>query len=97
VPKVVGASETQAAAALGGAGFTPSVVTAPTSDESKVGIVLKQSPGAGRNARKGSTVTLTVGVKKTETTPTTPTTPTTTTTTTTTTTPPVTPPAAAAG
>jgi eukaryotic-like serine/threonine-protein kinase len=97
VPKVVGASETQAAAALGGAGFTPSVVTAPTSDESKVGTVLKQSPGAGRTARKGSTVTLTVGVKKTQTTPTTPTTPTTTTTTTTTTTPPVTPPAAAAG
>ncbi|HLB21010.1 MAG TPA: Stk1 family PASTA domain-containing Ser/Thr kinase, partial [Solirubrobacteraceae bacterium] len=47
VPKVVGAPETQAAAALGGAGFAPAVVTAPTSDASKVGIVLKQSPGAG--------------------------------------------------
>jgi eukaryotic-like serine/threonine-protein kinase len=93
VPKVVGESETQASAALGGAGFVPAVVTEATSEEGKVGAVLKQSPSAGRQARKGSTVTLTVGVKATETT----TTPTTTTpTTTTTTTPaPVTPPAAA--
>ena len=91
VPKVVGQSETQAAAALGGAGFVPSVVTVTTSEESKVGVVLKQSPTAGHMARKGSTVTLTVGVKGTETTPTT-----TTTTKTTTTTPPVTPPPAAA-
>jgi beta-lactam-binding protein with PASTA domain/predicted Ser/Thr protein kinase len=90
VPKVVGQSETQAAAALGGAGFQPTVVTAPTSEESKVGVVLKQSPTAGTKARKGSTVTLTVGVKATETTPTTTTntTPTTTTTTSTTPTPP---------
>ena len=58
VPGVVGQSETQAAAALGGAGFAPTVVTTPTADESKVGVVLKQSPSAGRNARKGSTVTL---------------------------------------
>jgi beta-lactam-binding protein with PASTA domain/predicted Ser/Thr protein kinase len=82
VPKVVGESETQAAAALGGAGFTPNVVTAPTTDEAKVGVVLKQSPAAGQKARKGSTVALTVGEKATETTPTTPTTPPTTTTTT---------------
>lgn len=93
VPKVVGQSETQAAAALGGAGFAPTVVTAPTSEEGKVGVVLKQSPTAGTKARKGSTVTLTVGVK--EATPTTPTTTTPTTTTTTTTTPTPTPPAAA--
>jgi eukaryotic-like serine/threonine-protein kinase len=96
VPNVVGQSETQASAALGGAGFVPSLVTVPTSEESKVGVVLKQSPTAGHMARKGSTITLTVGVKGTETTPTTPTTPTTTTTATTTTTPPVTPPPAAA-
>jgi beta-lactam-binding protein with PASTA domain/predicted Ser/Thr protein kinase len=92
VPRVVGQSETQAAAALGGAGFTPSVVTVATREQSKVGVVLKQSPTAGRMARRGSTVTLTVGVLGAETTPTTPTTPTTTTTTTT---PPPTPPAAA--
>jgi serine/threonine protein kinase/beta-lactam-binding protein with PASTA domain len=92
VPKVVGQTETQAAAALGAAGFTPSVVTTPTSEESQVGVVLKQSPTAGNNARKGATVTLTVGVKSTETTPTTPTT-----TTTTTTSPPAATPPAAAG
>jgi eukaryotic-like serine/threonine-protein kinase len=97
VPKVVGESETQAAAALGGAGFVPSLVTAATSEESQVGVVLKQSPTGGHMARKGSTVTLTVGVKGTETTPTTTTTTTPPTTTTTTTPPPVTPPPAAAG
>jgi beta-lactam-binding protein with PASTA domain len=85
VPKVVGQSETQASAALGGAGFTPVVVTTPTTEEGQVGVVLKQSPTAGKQARKGSTVTLTVGVRgeqtTTTTTTTTPTTPTTTTTT----------------
>jgi eukaryotic-like serine/threonine-protein kinase len=89
VPKVVGESETQAAAALGGAGFQPTAVTMPTSEESKVGIVLKQSPAAGQKARKGSTVTLTVGSKTPETTTTT-----TTPSTTTTTAAPPTPPAA---
>jgi beta-lactam-binding protein with PASTA domain/predicted Ser/Thr protein kinase len=93
VPKVVGQSETAAAAALGGAGFTPRVVTAPVSEQGQAGVVLKQSPSAGTTARKGSTVTLTVGVLETPTTPTTPTT--TTPTTTTPTTPPPTPPAAA--
>jgi beta-lactam-binding protein with PASTA domain len=68
------------------------VVNAPVSEQSKVGVVLKQSPSAGTTARKGSTVTLTVGVLETPTTPTTPTTTTPTTTTSTTTTP--TPPAA---
>jgi serine/threonine-protein kinase len=95
VPKVVGQSETQAAAALGGAGFSPSVVTTPTSEQSKVGVVFKQSPAGGQVARKGSTVTLTVGVL--ETTPTTPTAPTTPTTPTTTSTTTPTPPAAGAG
>ncbi|MFI4990443.1 MAG: Stk1 family PASTA domain-containing Ser/Thr kinase [Solirubrobacterales bacterium] len=89
VPKVVGQSETQASAALGGAGFTPRVVNAPVSEQSQVGVVLKQSPAAGRTARKGSTVTLTVGVLETPTTPTTTTTtPPTTTSTSTTPTPP---------
>jgi serine/threonine-protein kinase len=96
VPKVVGQSETQASAALGGAGFTPSVVTAPVSGQSKVGVVLKQNPAAGATARRGSTVTLTIGTL--ETTPTTPTAPTTPATTpTTTSTPTPTPPAAGSG
>jgi beta-lactam-binding protein with PASTA domain/predicted Ser/Thr protein kinase len=90
VPSVVGQGQTQASAALGGAGFTPRVVSSPTSEPSQVGVVLKQSPPGGTLERKGSTVTLTVGVQAqtTATTPTTPTTPTTTTTTTTTTAPP---------
>jgi beta-lactam-binding protein with PASTA domain/predicted Ser/Thr protein kinase len=97
VPTVVGQNQTQASAALGGAGFTPSVVTATTTEPSKVGVVLKQSPAAGHKARKGSTVTLTVGALGTETgtTPTTPTPTPSTPTTTTTTTPAATPPAAA--
>jgi serine/threonine-protein kinase len=97
VPRVLGQSETQAAAALGGAGFIPTVVTTTTTEQSKVGVVLKQSPSAGHVARKGSTVTLTVGALATEPTPTTPTP--TTTTPTTPTTPPTTttPPPAAAG
>lgn len=94
VPKVVGQSETQAAAALGAAGFAPRVVNEPVSEQSKVGVVLKQSPSAGTTARKGSTVTLTVGVLET---PTTPTTPTTTTPTTPTPTPPTPTPPAAGG
>jgi serine/threonine-protein kinase len=100
VPSVVGNSETQAAAALGEAGFKPKSVSATTTDPAQVGLVQKQSPAAGVRARKGATVTLTVGVLGPQTTPTTPTTtpttttPTTTTTTTTTTTsPPALPPA----
>jgi eukaryotic-like serine/threonine-protein kinase len=94
VPSVVGDSETQAAAALGEAGFKPKSVSATTTDPAQVGLVLKQSPAAGARARKGATVTLTVGVLGRQSTPTTPTTttptttPTTTTTTTTTATPP---------
>jgi eukaryotic-like serine/threonine-protein kinase len=97
VPKVVGQSVTQASAALGGAGFTPSVVQVAVSEQSKSGIVLKQAPTGGKTARKGSTVTLTVGVFEATTTPTTPTTPTTTTGTTTSASPPTPPVAGAAG
>jgi beta-lactam-binding protein with PASTA domain len=78
VPNVVGKSEALAAAALGSAGFTPKAATEPTTEEAKVGVVLKQSPAGGTKARKGAPVTITVG---------TPGTPTTTTPTTTTTTP----------
>jgi len=92
VPGVVGEDEAKAAAALGAAGLTPKIVSAKTSEPSRVGLVLKQSPAAGHRARKGATVTLTVGTlgPQTQTTPTTPTTttPTTPTTTSTTTPPP---------
>ena len=95
VPGVVGEDEAKAAAALGAAGLTPKIVSAKTSEPSRVGLVLKQSPAAGHRARKGATVTLTVGTlgPQTQTTPTTPTTTTPTTPTTTSTTPP--PPASA--
>jgi serine/threonine-protein kinase len=92
VPRVVGSSETQAAATLGGAGLNPRTVSAATTDPAQVGVVLKQSPSAGRRVRKGSTVTLAVGVPGAQTTPTTPTGPSGSpgpTTTTTTTPPPV--------
>ncbi|HWD11582.1 MAG TPA: Stk1 family PASTA domain-containing Ser/Thr kinase [Solirubrobacteraceae bacterium] len=77
VPNVVGQNETAAAGALGQAGFTPKVTPETVSEQSQVGIVLKQSPAAGANARKGATVTLTVGQLGTTTTPTTTTTSTT--------------------
>jgi beta-lactam-binding protein with PASTA domain/tRNA A-37 threonylcarbamoyl transferase component Bud32 len=90
VPGVVGQNEAQAAAALGAAGFAPKTASAATTEPSQVGLVLQQSPAAGARAKKGATVTITVGVLGPQTTPATPptTTPATTPTTTTTTAPP---------
>ncbi|HEY3960494.1 MAG TPA: Stk1 family PASTA domain-containing Ser/Thr kinase [Solirubrobacteraceae bacterium] len=87
VPGVVGQNEAQAAAALGAAGLVPKTASATTTEPTQVGVVLQQSPAAGARAKKGATVTITVGVLGPQTTPTTPT-PTPTTTTTTTTAPP---------
>ena len=72
VPNVVGQNEAAAAAALGKAGFAPRAAPETVTEPSQVGIVLKQSPAAGTKARKGATVTLTVGELGTPTTPTTP-------------------------
>jgi eukaryotic-like serine/threonine-protein kinase len=106
VPGVVGQGEAQAAAELGRAGFTPKTASATTAEPTLVGVVLKQTPGAGQRAHRGATVTITVGTLGTPTSSTTPTTPKTTPTTTTPTTttpttttpatptPPPTPPAA---
>ena len=91
VPSVVGQSETQAAAALGSAGFAPKMVQITTTEPAQVGLVIKQHPSAGTRAHKGATVTISVGVLGTPTPTPTTTTPTTTPTTTTT------PPAAPAG
>jgi serine/threonine-protein kinase len=82
VPHVEGKTEVAATTALEKAGFAVRTVTESTGEASKVGHVLKQSPAAGSQAKKGATVTITIG-KATETTPTTPTTTTTTPTTTT--------------
>jgi serine/threonine-protein kinase len=61
VPTVVGQSEASAGAALGQAGFKPRTVTGTVSEQSQVGLVIQQSPSGGSRARRGSTVTLTVG------------------------------------
>jgi eukaryotic-like serine/threonine-protein kinase len=87
VPEVVGAAEAAAASALKHAGFKSNTVPTPTTEAAQVGVVLKQSPAAGAKARKGTTVTITVGAQTTTTPTTTPTTPPTTPTT------PATPPA----
>ncbi|HUB36726.1 MAG TPA: Stk1 family PASTA domain-containing Ser/Thr kinase [Solirubrobacteraceae bacterium] len=79
VPDVVGQNEAQASAALGRAGFTPKAATQTTTEASLVGLVLSQKPAAGHNARKGTTVTIAIGVLGPQTTPTTTTTTTTTT------------------
>ena len=84
VPNVLGKNEALASAALGGAGLTPNTAPQITSEPSQAGVVLKQSPSAGKHVRKNSTVTILVGVLGQSTTPTntttTPTTPPTTTT-----------------
>jgi len=80
VPSVLGQNEAQAAAALGRAGFAPKTASQTTTESSQVGVVLAQTPAAGQKARKGATVTISIGVLGPQTTPTT--TPTTTTTTT---------------
>jgi beta-lactam-binding protein with PASTA domain len=87
VPEVVGQNSTQAAAALGQAGFNAKSVTRTVEEPSQVGVVLKQSPAGGHMAPKGSTVTIAVGaLGQSTTTTSTTTTPTTSSTTTSTTT-----------
>jgi eukaryotic-like serine/threonine-protein kinase len=81
VPNVVGQSEVHAIAALEKAGFTPTSTTEATSESTQVGIVLKQTPPAAAKAKKGATVTITIGTLSTPTSTKTPP-PTTTTTTT---------------
>ncbi|HLM86201.1 MAG TPA: Stk1 family PASTA domain-containing Ser/Thr kinase [Solirubrobacteraceae bacterium] len=89
VPNVVGAAEARATAELKQAGLKTRKESRTTTEQSQVGMVLEQSPAGGSHARKGTTVTLVVGVLAAGTT-----TPTTTTPTTSTTTP--TPPASPA-
>jgi serine/threonine-protein kinase len=90
VPNVVGAAEVAAVSHLKHSGFVPSVQTRATTEQSQVGVVLEQTPAGASRARKGTTVTIVVGMLGGTTTGTT-TTPTTTTGTTTT--PASTPPA----
>ncbi|HXW58189.1 MAG TPA: PASTA domain-containing protein, partial [Solirubrobacteraceae bacterium] len=61
VPSVVGQDEAAAAAALGAAGLNPKTASAGTTEPAQVGLVLRQSPSAGQQVRKGASVTITVG------------------------------------
>lgn len=60
VPSVVGLTEGQAASALQKAGFSVVTSERTTDREDKDGIVYSQTPSAGRDARKGDSVTITV-------------------------------------
>ncbi len=84
VPSLVGQSEAQAVATLTGADLTSHTVQRTVTEQSKVGIVVQQSPAAGHKLSKGGEVTIAVGVlaqqttstsTTTTTTPTTPATP----------------------
>jgi membrane peptidoglycan carboxypeptidase len=61
VPGVIGLSQGAASAKVHGAGFGVGVSTVTTSDPSKDGIVVSQSPHGGAKALVGSTVTIGVG------------------------------------
>jgi eukaryotic-like serine/threonine-protein kinase len=75
VPDVEGAAQAAATAALEHAGFKVQTVSGATTEKSQDGVVLAQSPAAGSRARRGATVTITIGVFAPQTTPTTPTPP----------------------
>ncbi len=92
VPRVVGKKQERAEGELIGAGFAVKSTTRTVTNEAEVGLVLKQTPAGGANAKQGATIKLTVGVLGQQTTPSTTTTTTTPSTTTTTS---QTPPAAA--
>ncbi len=74
VPRVVGKKKERAEGELIGAGFAAKSITRTVSSEAEVGIVLQQSPAGGRKAKRGVTVTITVGVLGQQTTPSTTTT-----------------------
>ena len=91
VPNVVGQNEAQASAKLGEAGLHPNAATATTTEPEQVGKVLRESPSAGKQVHKGSTVTITIGALASPTGPSGPSGPTSAPTTTSTPTPPATP------
>jgi len=75
VPSVVGKKQERAEGELIGAGFVVKSVTRAVPVEAEVGIVLEESPAGAAKARRGTTITLTVGVLATTTSTTTPTPP----------------------
>ncbi|MGI9822587.1 transglycosylase domain-containing protein [Agromyces sp. Marseille-Q5079] len=63
VPNVVGQQADQAEAALKQAGYRVKRASEDTTDDSKVGIVISQNPGADGTAKPGDTITISVGKK----------------------------------
>ena len=61
VPNVVGQDQATAAQDLRAAGFRVAVLSRPTSDQSKDGVVVEQQPKAGSNIPAGLQVTIFVG------------------------------------
>ncbi len=68
VPNVIGMDESAATDALEAAGFLVQPLDIPTTDPTKIGIVISQSPAAGTMANRGSTVKIYVGIANKETT-----------------------------
>jgi eukaryotic-like serine/threonine-protein kinase len=62
VPSVVGKKQERAEGELIGAGFAVKSVTRAVPVEAEVGLVLEESPPGGTKAKRGTTITLTVGV-----------------------------------
>jgi serine/threonine-protein kinase len=61
VPAVVGKSASDAVNALLAAGFVPHEIVRPVSSTAQDGIVISQTPAGGRQAKKGSRVTIVEG------------------------------------
>jgi eukaryotic-like serine/threonine-protein kinase len=61
VPSVIGDTPSTASSTLTAAGFTVTQETTDVTDQSKNGLVVKQSPGAGTKAKNGSAVRIVVG------------------------------------
>jgi beta-lactam-binding protein with PASTA domain len=74
VPRVVGKKEELAEGELVGAGFKPKTTKRTVVNPEEAGIVLQQTPAGGLKAKRGATITVTVGRLGAQTTPSTTTT-----------------------
>jgi len=62
VPNVIGLDESAATDALESAGFVVQAFDTPTTDPTKIGLVINQTPAGGTMANRGSVVKIYVGV-----------------------------------
>jgi beta-lactam-binding protein with PASTA domain len=69
VPRVVGKKEELAEGELVGAGFKPKTTKRTVVNEAEAGIVLQQTPAGGLKAKRGATITITIGELGAQTTP----------------------------